>query len=113
MELEIKIKRKIEQTYTIYKNVSKKAIREEMDLDRDEDPEDYVLEYIEQVYTDLTDLIDDEAWEHLIPSTINVGQSTGRTNIITPSRVTMGVPKTRSLVPFINRNLRNFQRLTR
>ena len=58
MELEIKIKRKIEQTYTIYKNVSKKAIREEMGLDSDEDPEDYVLEYIEQVYTDLNDLVD-------------------------------------------------------
>jgi hypothetical protein len=61
----------------------------------------------------LTDLVDDEAWEHLIPSTINVGQSTGWTNIITPSRVTMGVPETRSLVPFVYGKLRNFQWLTR
>ena len=60
MELEIKLKKKIEYTYTIYKNVSKKAIREECELDNDEDPEDFVFEYIEQVYSDLTDLIDDE-----------------------------------------------------
>ena len=60
MELEITLKKKIEYTYTIYKNVSKKAIREECELDNDEDPEDFVFEYIEQVYSDLTDLIDDE-----------------------------------------------------
>jgi hypothetical protein len=60
MELEITLKKKIEYTYTIYKNVSKKAIREECELDDDEDPEDFVFEYIEQVYSDLTDLIDDE-----------------------------------------------------
>tara|TARA_Y100001963_G_C6606294_1_gene364913 strand:- start:217 stop:453 length:237 start_codon:yes stop_codon:yes gene_type:complete len=60
MELEIKLKKKIEYTYTIYKNVSKKAIREECELDNDEDPEDFVFEYIEQVYSDLTELIDDE-----------------------------------------------------
>ena len=60
MELEIKLKKKIEYTYTIYKNVSKKAIREECELDNDEDPEDFVFEYIEQVYSDLGDLIDDE-----------------------------------------------------
>jgi hypothetical protein len=60
MELEITLKKKIEYTYTIYKNVSKKAIREECELDKDEDPEDFVFEYIEQVYSDLTDLIDDE-----------------------------------------------------
>ena len=60
MELEIKLKKKIEYTYTIYKNVSKKAIREECELDNDEDPEDFVFEYIEQIYSDLTELIDDE-----------------------------------------------------
>ena len=64
MELEIKLKKKIEYTYTIYKNVSKKAIREECELDDDEDPEDFVFEYIEQVYSDLTDLIDDEDQVH-------------------------------------------------
>ena len=64
MELEIKLKKKIEYTYTIYKNVSKKAIREECELDNDEDPEDFVFEYIEQVYSDLTDLIDDEDQVH-------------------------------------------------
>ena len=64
MELEIKLKKKIEYTYTIYKNVSKKAIREECELDNDEDPEDFVFEYIEQVYSDLTDLIDDEDQIH-------------------------------------------------
>ena len=64
MELEITLKKKIEYTYTIYKNVSKKAIREECELDNDEDPEDYVFEYIEQVYSDLTDLIDDEDQVH-------------------------------------------------
>ena len=64
MELEITLKKKIEYTYTIYKNVSKKAIREECELDNDEDPEDFVFEYIEQVYSDLTDLIDDEDQIH-------------------------------------------------
>ena len=64
MELEITLKKKIEYTYTIYKNVSKKAIREECELDNDEDPEDFVFEYIEQVYSDLTDLIDDEDQVH-------------------------------------------------
>jgi hypothetical protein len=64
MELEITLKKKIEYTYTIYKNVSKKAIREECELDKDEDPEDFVFEYIEQVYSDLTDLIDDEDQVH-------------------------------------------------
>ena len=56
MKVEIKLTKTI--TYTITKSVSKKDIREELDLDREDDPVDSVHEYIEQIYSDPGDLLD-------------------------------------------------------
>ena len=59
MQLEIKLEKTTTETIVVYKKVTKKEIREEMDLEHDEDPEDYVSEYIEQIYTDLADLAEE------------------------------------------------------